>query len=148
MRVVLVSCGKKKLDHSAKAADLYQGNLFRAAREYAEIEGVEWWVISALYGLVDPDQPIGPYNVTMRDLTPMQRAAWGLRACADLIDALHEPVTSLTDLEVEIHAGAAYADYLVGPLHAFGVKTSQPLRGLGTGQRLSWYRRHHDHAQA
>lgn len=76
MIVYVVPCGAEKLDHAARAAELYTGSAFRHvynaaladARDLAR-DGVEVRVLilSALHGLITPDTVIEPYNVKMGD---------------------------------------------------------------------------------
>ena len=57
--VVLVSCVKSKLSHSAPARALYTSVWFRKVRDIVEASGARWYVLSSRYGLVAPDvEPI------------------------------------------------------------------------------------------
>lgn len=61
----LIACGAKKLDHAARAKDIYTGSLFRLARAWAvQSPDGEWGILSAKYGLLHPDDTITPYNKT------------------------------------------------------------------------------------
>lgn len=57
----LVSCVSKKNDYPCLARDLYVSPWFVGARRYEESLGVPWYILSAKYGLVAPDQVIAPY---------------------------------------------------------------------------------------
>src|SRR3990172_9853687 len=66
MRVGLVGCTKSKQTHAAPARDLYTPSaLFRGRRDYVERSCGRWFVLSAKYGLVDPDSIIEPYDQTL-----------------------------------------------------------------------------------
>jgi hypothetical protein len=59
-RIILVGCGKTKTSEERAARELYTGNLFRAAREYAETEvaagrAAGWAILSGKHRLVKPD---------------------------------------------------------------------------------------------
>ena len=69
-RVLIVGCGAAKLDRAAPARELYTGSLARAARRHAEASGLPWRILSSEYGLVLPDQVIGPYDRHMRSRMP------------------------------------------------------------------------------
>lgn len=127
MIVVLVGCGSAKANHRSPAKDLYTGSLFRAARSYAEKYGTEWAILSALHGLVDPEQEVDPYDVAMSNLGAAQRRVWGVRVRAAL--RLRWPRARFVLL-----AGRAYRD-------ALGVVCHEPLQGLRMGERIAWLRR-------
>jgi hypothetical protein len=133
----LVGCGKAKLSRRAKAKALYTGNLFRAARAWAE-NCDEWRIVSARYGLVDPETVLSPYE---HRLEPKEAAQWGQAVANSIIGEFLEcgPVT------VVILAGEDYAHPIMSGLRASGdtwrcniVDVVAPLRGLGLGKRLAW----------
>lgn len=74
--VVLISCSKSKLAKKAPARDLYTGRLFRKAVSWAEKQGYNWYVVSALYGLVHPDHSLEPYDFTLKQLRVRERESW------------------------------------------------------------------------
>ncbi|OSI35263.1 DUF6884 domain-containing protein [Bradyrhizobium canariense] len=57
-RVAFVSCVKLKADTARPARDLYVSPWFIGARRYAERNADSWLILSAAYGLVDPDRVI------------------------------------------------------------------------------------------
>lgn len=66
--VVVVGCGSKKADSKRPARDLYTSTYFEKKREYAEIIGDSWTILSAKYGSLDPTGAyVGPYNLTITD---------------------------------------------------------------------------------
>jgi len=74
--LVIISCGRRKIWSAhpdigpVVAWQAYTGSLFRMARHYAEwyvwkAGGGRWLILSAKYGLIDPEFAIpGPYDVT------------------------------------------------------------------------------------
>ena len=58
--IILVGCVKKKLgsDRVIPAKDLYISRLYECRRAYAERYGCPWYILSAKYGLLDPDTKI------------------------------------------------------------------------------------------
>ena len=54
--VVLVGCVSQKERIALPAKRLYRSALFQGRRSYAEAAARPWFIISARYGLVDPDQ--------------------------------------------------------------------------------------------
>lgn len=56
----LVSCVGDKHSKPLPARELYRSDWFLKARAYVEAQGEEWFILSAKYGLVSPDQVIAP----------------------------------------------------------------------------------------
>lgn len=153
LRVALVSCGKLKLDHPAPAAELYTGPLFTDARDHVLANGYDHWLIlSAEHGLVDPDRVLAPYDTTIDSLTVDQLNHWarrverGLRLGAGYLDDAGTYVP--TDWPGWAHTGpvvfdafaaAGYTDPLREATGA-RVTITEPLRGLGMGDRRGWFK--------
>lgn len=60
--IALIGCSATKLNRPAPARELYQGNLFKLARTWAEAQGLDWYVVSAKHKVVHPDQVLEPYD--------------------------------------------------------------------------------------
>ena len=138
-RIILVGCGKTKRAIPTSAKRLYCGPLFSARRRYAEESGHRWFVLSAKYGVIPPDDVVSPYDVTISDLSPIDRAAWTTGAATMLFDQMSDD-TYPSRTVVEIHAGSVYAVPLGGVLRTVGFDVRLPLSGKGIGQQLSWYK--------
>jgi len=63
--ICLVSCVWPKRATTALAKDLYRSDWFLKARACAESAGSCWFILSAEYGLVHPDEMIEPYEMTL-----------------------------------------------------------------------------------
>ena len=137
MQVGLVSCTKAKCDHPAPPRDLYEpSTLFCKARAYCERHHDEWYVLSAKHGLLVPDGPeIEPYDETLTDAGVEERRAWADRVADDL-DA--EGLLS-SEIELVVHAGRAYYEYLVPHLQLEVAAVQIPTEGLAIGETLAWY---------
>jgi len=133
--VVLVGCVKSKRTLAAAAKDLYTSALFTKERAYAERTGVPWYILSAKYGLVGPDEWIEPYEMYLPETAPSYRRAWGAR----VIEQLERCEGPLQGKVIEIHAGAAYLEALRSGLTKLGALVTEPLEGLRMGERLAWY---------
>lgn len=136
--IVLAGCVSQKRDRACAARDLYTSPLFRYRRVYAEGHGGAWFVLSALHGLVAPDQVLEPYDLRLGSLPKRERSRWGAQVAAQLRHRLGE----LRGLVFEVHAGAAYADAVEPPLVELGAEVVRPLHGLSIGRQLQWYRQH------
>lgn len=129
-KICLVSCASSKLPHKAKAKDLYTSTLFQYARAVAERDYDNWYILSALHGLLDPEKQIAPYNETLNGQAPDRKKAWAKKVFHALLGKL-KPMDSVTFL-----AGDSYREHLVGDLKVAGFQCSAPLRGLGLGQQI------------
>ena len=74
----MVGCVKQKALTARPARDLYVSALFEGRRVFVERSCSEWWILSALHGLIHPDQVLEPYDVTLKDTGP--RGAAGVVA--------------------------------------------------------------------
>lgn len=135
--VVLVGCGKEKLDRAAKAKDLYTGQLFRKARAYAERIGDEWAILSAKHFLLSPEEVIKPYEHRLQGLHRDYRRQWvwntnwGIRSRWKT----WENEVRFICLAGKDYAQAFESEFL-DPVAT--LKAEYPLAGLGVGSRLKW----------
>jgi len=135
-KIALVSCVSQKRSRPAPAQDLYISDLFRKASAYACLVADQWYILSAKYGLVPPDEIINPYNVTLKQLPAAERRAWASRVVADLRRVL-KPGDHVVFL-----AGEAYRAGLIDAIRALGCTVEIPMEGLGIGQQLHWLKEH------
>lgn len=131
--VYLIACCKTKAATPMPARDLYQSDLFVKSKEYAEARGGAWYVLSARYGLVHPDQVIEPYDATLAQMLPRERREWSRR----VIRALDE-LLAPGDLTVFL-AGRLYRE---GLLEWAGRRFFVPMAGLSLGEQKRWLIRH------
>jgi hypothetical protein len=130
--MILIGCGKSKIDHAAPARELYTGSLFRAARDYAEGKGKPWAIVSAKYGLLLPETMVKPYEQRLRGSVGV-RARWAQGVVADA-------VVLLWPGSVVLLMGRDYADPLERAFMAHEITVKRPLDGLSLGQRLKWFK--------
>lgn len=137
-RVVgLVGCVKSKTPGVTPARDLYVSPLFKARRRYVEASCDAWWVLSALHGLLAPDQDVAPYDLTLATMSAEERYQWSVMVLAAIDRHAGLEVGDV----VEVHAGALYRDSgLVDGLLARGLRVEVPTRGLGIGEQLRFYK--------
>lgn len=119
--LVVVPCGRAKLDHAAPAGRLYVGGLHRLARQAAETIaagiGGRVVILSALHGLVDLAQELEPYDVTIGDADAIEPA----RLAAQLAELAPSRVVALTP--------NAYTAALLAAADAHAVPLVAPLAG-------------------
>ncbi len=136
--VTLIGCVSKKATGARPARDLYDSELFRRRRAFAERSGRPWLILSALHGVVDPDTVLDPYDVTLKRMPKAARREWGQRVASQL----ESRFGSLDGVEFEIHAGDEYVTAIEAPLSERGASIVRPLKGLRIGEQLQWYARH------
>ena len=129
-KIVLISCVSKKKPHTAKAEDLYISPLFRLNLQYAKsLKPDSIFILSAKYGLLELDQEITPYDVTLNDMPSAQVKAWAEKVIEQLrkqADLQHDQFIFL--------AGERYRKYLTPHLAFYVI----PLQGLTIGKQLHY----------
>ena len=128
----LVSCVSKKGVQPAAARDLYASPWFRLARSYVERHRAEWFILSAEYGLLEPDRVVAPYNRTLNAMAAAERRAWAQRVMQSIrvLDQHWERIVLL--------AGLRYREFLVDELCDVATVVEAPLARLGIGQQMRW----------
>src|ERR1051325_4499617 len=129
LHVILIACSASKLDHPAPAKDLYTGELFQKSKAYAEVTRHPYYILSARYGLLEPDKTITPYNFTLKTLRQRERLAWAIRVADSIV--WHVPAGSA----LTILAGNDYAASLESILTRKAFTINRPLKGLAIGQQ-------------
>lgn len=126
--LVVIPCGKSKIwkkNPSAgptKARDAYTGSPFMVNREYAERFADEWVILSAKYGLIEPDFVIPEdYNATFSDKSSDPISIESLRERASRIEGF-EYVVALGSTE--------YAERVKSAFRGTGVEVLTPTAGL------------------
>lgn len=76
--LVIVGCGSAKQDRELEpgtlrmkrypAKELYTSTYFQKKREYAEVVGDQWAILSAHHGILPPDEEVKPYDRSIDDL--------------------------------------------------------------------------------
>lgn len=127
-RIILISCVSKKLDHHAKAKDLYISTLFKLNLKYAEqLAPDEIFVLSAKHGLLTLEQEVEPYEQTLNDMRSSEIRVWANR----IIEQIREHFI-IDDSEFTFLAGDKYRKYLLPHIKYYKV----PLEGLRIGEQL------------
>ena len=132
----LVSCVSEKRTNAAPAKDLYQSDWFVKARAFVEAKGGRWFILSAEYGLVSPDQVLDPYEKTLNTMGVAERRNWAKKVEQQL-DKLLPPADRIVVL-----AGERYREFLM-PYLSSHATVEVPMKGLRIGEQLSWLTRNH-----
>lgn len=131
----LLSCVSRKRGRPAPAKDLYTSDWFRKARAYVERNNGRWKILSAEYGLVDPEAVIAPYERTLNNMRIADRRLWAAQVMSEL-----QPLLAGVD-RVVILAGERYREFLVEEIRSLVPEVEIPLRGLRIGKQLAWFKR-------
>ena len=130
--IYLLSCVGQKRSTHAPARDLYTSPWFHKARTYADRTGRPWFVLSAKYGLVHPDEVIAPYELTLNAMPVAHRRRWASAVLIQLEPHLNGIGT------VVFLAGQRYREFLEPSLRSRGLSVSIPMGGLRIGEQLKW----------
>lgn len=137
--VVLVQCTATKRDEPSPARELYDPSpYFRRQRRYAEVAGDDWYILSAKYGLLEPDTEIEPYDISIADVD--DRGTWGRKIGSEIFDrySSRSGLTRTADaVRFEVLAGKGYAAHFVPYLQDKGFTVCEPLEHLRIGERFN-----------
>lgn len=143
-RIVLISCVSRKGKSKAKAKDLYKGPLFTNSLAYGiSLKPNKIFILSALHNLLDLDEEIEPYDVTLsyispdkkdkkpnlKVLTPSEAKLWG--------EKVIEQLSKVADIKKDtfiILAGQSY----IKPIQKELTNIIEPLNGLKQGERVKF----------
>jgi len=131
---VLISCSKPKLTERAAVRELYTGRLFQKAFAWAERHGYEWFVISALHGLLTPDQTIAPYDYSLKQRPgSRERESWAyLAISADLTKHVAKGSHAFLIMP------ELYRRYIQHELDPQSIRHTNPLQHLAIGEQMRW----------
>ena len=129
-RIVLISCVSKKLNHKAKAKYLYTSPLFKFNLKYAySFNPDKIFILSAKYGLVDLDEEIEPYDLTLNKISLKEIKLWAEKVIEKL-----KKSSNLQEDKFVFLAGERYRKYLIPQINNYEI----PLKGLGIGKQLKF----------
>ena len=74
--VLLISCGKHKKTVPCKAKEMYVSERFIRLKQIAEKSGNNWYILSAKYGLLSPEQIIEPYDLRLSKCSAQYLKQW------------------------------------------------------------------------
>jgi hypothetical protein len=140
-QIGLVGCGKSKREGVHAARDLYVGKLFRDAFALSRQEHDETYVLSALHGLVKPDDRLESYDYSLCALRPSEQHRWGHGVVAYLKTLFPDAL----ELRFVLFAGAGYVRPILTAArekHLAQWSFDDPMAGMGLFQRFRWLNRH------
>ena len=129
MKIGLISCVSSKRKGKHKAKDLYTSAVFKKSVKYAEKYYDDYYILSAKYGLLNKNDVIEDYNLTLIKLYQKDRLKWALHT-ARMINNEFDKGT-----ELYIMAGQFYREFL---LKYINYKYTIMMEGLTIGRRMEW----------
>lgn len=149
--IYLVACTQQKVSGAVEAAELYMASQwFRKAREAAEMQADRWFIVSAHYALLTPDEIVSRYDAYAGDLYRTDKVRYdshGFGPDGFYVDDWSETVVDellrreSSGATVVILGSRLYTEALSPALEEAGFTVAAPLRGLGIGdqkQYLGW----------
>lgn len=130
--VYLVACVKSKQGQPTPARELYTSTWFQRARQFVDSTGSPWYVLSALYGLLEPDDVVAPYDRTLKHMSAAERRSWGERVRRQLESM------DIDGKRVVLLAGRAYREPILDYLRDHASSIDIPMEHLSQGQQLQW----------
>lgn len=129
--IVFLSCGKTKAKHTCKASEMYQGDLFKKSFEYAKsLKPRKIYILSAKYKLLELDDVISPYELTLNTMNKQQQKKWAY----DVYSQLKAKGQNFEE-EAIFLCGENYRKYLSQVFK----NSKAPLQGVSFGNQLKFY---------
>ena len=129
-RIILISCVSKKLHCKAKAEAMYISPLFVGNLRYAKSLNPDCiFILSAKYGLLELNEEIEPYDITLNNMTSVQAKAWAEK----VLGQIRERADLRSDHFIFL-AGEKYRKHLVPHLASYEI----PLQGMPIGKQLQY----------
>jgi cytoplasmic iron level regulating protein YaaA (DUF328/UPF0246 family) len=128
----LVQCGAQKKATVAPAKDLYISSLFKKSKSFVESKCDKWFILSAKYGLLLPEQVVEPYNETLKSYSVKERAIWAESVFEDISKHIN------SGDKIIFLAGNCYGQFLIPKLQAMGIQIEVPMKGLRIGEQLHY----------
>lgn len=127
-KIILISCVSQKLDTPNKAENLYTSSLFKYNLKYAKkLNPDKILILSAKYGVVELDQIIEPYDLTLNNMKIGDIKTWASNVLIQL-----NKYADIENDEFIFLAGEKYRKYLLNHLRKFII----PFEGLKIGYQL------------
>ena len=139
-RIALLGCSKNKRTQPCAAREMYdQSVLFQLSLRWASANCDRAYILSAKHGLLGLDTMIEPYDLKLASLSHAERKAWGKLVGKQLDAAVPWPEEA--NAEIIALAPRLYCDTIDLPYEPTPRELiwTEPLRGLGIGQRLAWF---------
>lgn len=136
--IFLVSCSSEKNENAQTASELYSSDWFKKAKRYAETNSDEWFILSAKFGIVRPEEKIENYNELLNEKSSLKRRVWFARATERMMKENIVDFERPESCRFVILAGKSYREHFVPELEECGFAVELPLEGKGIGDQKKW----------
>ena len=132
-KIALIGCTSKKQDYECPAIEMYtKSNYFNLKLDYCRKINVDKiYILSAKYGLLEPETIIKPYDLHLGKTSKDYRLNWSENVLKNL-----KGKTDLENDEFIILAGNDYMKYLLKHIP----NNFNPVKGLGIGQQMKFFK--------
>jgi len=108
MKIGLISCAKKKKAFSCQAQELYsESSFFNYVLDYCQKHYDKIYILSAKHGLIELNQKIKPYDLTLKTMKKDGRKKWAEKVINQLKKKINREDV------IYFHAGKYYREYLI-----------------------------------
>jgi hypothetical protein len=134
MTIVFLSCSKSKQDYKCQAQELYSASpMFTKTLEYGKkLNPDSMYILSAKHHLVEMEDELEPYDLTLKEFTSEEKQAWGGETYRQMVD---KGMNGSKDKFIFL-AGTEYINPLLEYIPEVNIE--EPLEGKRFGERLSW----------
>lgn len=131
--IVFLSCVAEKNDHRCAAKDLYISPLFQKSYAYAQqLNPDHIYILSAKYYLLELDDVISPYNLTLKDMDAESKHIWADK----VVEKMKEKSIDFNE-DVVFLTGTVYYQYLLDYFPNHSLPFAEAELG-GIGYILQW----------
>jgi hypothetical protein len=133
-KIVFLSCTKSKTSYEAPAQELYSASpMFQKTLEYGKtLKPDKMYILSAKHHLVNLNQKLKPYDLTLKDFNKEEKEKWG----EEVYKEMKSRGLNLEKDTFIFLAGNEYIKPLTKYIPEKNIET--PMGGKRFGQRLKW----------
>lgn len=133
MKIALVGCVKSKHIKACLAKNLYNSSLFIKTKTLIELKNdySDWFILSAKYGLINKEEIIEPYELTLSNFTQNELSDWSFK--------IFNSIKLLELNNLSFFCGKLYHNkYLLSLLDKEKIQYNFPMGNLSIGKRLQF----------
>ena len=131
MDIAFISCVKEKRIGKYKAKDLYTSDFFRKSFGYCNSKYNKFFILSAKYGLLELEEEIENYEMTLNDFSKVEKIEWSVMVCEQMENKFDD-----SD-DLYFYVGNNYREHLLPLLNN---NCFVPLEGKGIGEQLQYFK--------
>jgi hypothetical protein len=133
-KIVLLSCTKSKTSYKAPAQELYSASpMFQKTLEYGKtLKPDKMFILSAKHHLVNLNQELAPYDLTLKDFNKEEKEKWGKEVYKEMKQRGINPEKN----KFIFLAGSEYIKPLLKYIPESNIEN--PMGGRRFGERLKW----------